>query len=110
MRFFVNLIINTIAVYTSAFIVPGVHTDLATALLASIVLGVLNTFLKPVLVLLTLPISIITLGLFTLVINTCMVLLAALLIPSFRIDSFLSALLFSIVLSLVSSFLNLIKK
>jgi len=109
MKLLLNLIINTVSVYIAAYIVPGVKTDLLGAAIASVVLGVLNTFLKPILLLLALPITILTLGLFALVLNTIIVLLVSVLVPGFVVDSFLSAFLFSILLSLVSFFLNRLK-
>ncbi|HLB51860.1 hypothetical protein A3F07_04180 [candidate division WWE3 bacterium RIFCSPHIGHO2_12_FULL_38_15] len=109
MKLLLNLIINTVSVYIAAYIVPGVKTDLLGAAIASVVLGVLNTFLKPILLLLTLPITILTLGLFALVLNTIIVLLVSVLVPGFVVDSFLSAFLFGILLSLVSFFLNRLK-
>jgi len=109
MRLLLSLIINTVSVYVAAYIVPGVKTDLLGASIASIVLGVLNTFLKPILLLLTLPITILTLGLFALVLNTFIVLLVSVLVPGFFVESFFSAFLFSILLSLVSFFLNRLK-
>lgn len=109
MRLLLSLIINTVSVYVAAYIVPGVKTDLLGAAIASIVLGVLNTFLKPILLLLTLPITILTLGLFALVLNTFIVLLVSVLVPGFFVESFFSAFLFSILLSLVSFFLNRLK-
>ena len=109
MKLLLNLLINTVSVYVAAYIVPGVKTDLLGAAIASVVLGVLNTFLKPILLLLTLPITILTLGLFALVLNTIIVLLVSVLVPGFVVDSFLSAFLFGILLSLVSFFLNRLK-
>ncbi|OGC49602.1 hypothetical protein A3A69_00455 [candidate division WWE3 bacterium RIFCSPLOWO2_01_FULL_37_15] len=109
MRLLLSLIINTVSVYVAAYIVPGVKTDLLGAAIASIVFGVLNTFLKPILLLLTLPITILTLGLFALVLNTFIVLLVSVLVPGFFVESFFSAFLFSILLSLVSFFLNRLK-
>ena len=109
MRLLLSLIINTVSVYVAAYIVPGVKTDLLGAAIASIVFGVLNTFLKPILLLLTLPITILTLGLFALVLNTFIVLLVSVLVPGFFVESFFSAFLFSILLSLVSFFLTRLK-
>jgi|SRR3989344_5575196 len=109
MKLLVSLLINTISVYVAAYIVPGVHTDFLSAGIASILLGVLNTFVKPILLILTLPITLLTLGLFALVLNTIIVLFVSVLIPGFEVDSFLSAFVFSILLSLVNSFLNKLK-
>lgn len=103
---FVRLLVNAIAVLVSAYIIPGVRVDtFVTALVAAVILGLLNAVAKPILVLLTLPITVLSLGLFILVINTILVLLASAVVPGFEVDSFLSALLFSLVLSVVSAFL-----
>lgn len=108
---FVNLIVSALAVIISAYILPGVKVDgFVTAVIVAIVLGAVNMFIKPVLVLLTLPLTILTLGLFTFVINAFLVLLVGGIVPGFRVEGFLSALLFSFVLSIISSFLYSIAK
>lgn len=102
-----RLILNTIAVLVAAYLVPGVHlSGLFAAFIVVIVLGLLNTLLKPILLLLTLPINFLTLGLFTWVINAALILLASALVPGFSVDSFVPALLFSLVLSLVNALLH----
>jgi len=111
MNVLMSLLINAIAVFVTAKILPGVYIDsFVTALVVAIVLGVINTFLKPVLLLLTLPVTILTLGLFTFVINALLVLLAATLVSGFHVKNFLWALLFSLVLSLVNSILQSLVK
>lgn len=106
MQILANLIVNGLAVYVTAMLLPGVNVDsFITALIVSIVLGVVNTFIKPILILVTLPVTILTLGLFTFVINALMVYLVSSLVPGFQVDSLFSALLFSLVLSLIGSFL-----
>lgn len=78
----------------------GIHVaDFQTALIASLVLGAINMTLKPILFLLTLPITVITLGLFTLIINALLILLTTAIVPGFSVDNFWWALLFSIVLA-----------
>ena len=104
MQMLVNLIINGLVVFVTGRILPGVViNDFFTAVVVSIVLGVVNTFIKPVLLILTLPINILTLGLFTFVINALMVLIVDSLVPGFKVDGFLSALIFSLVLTIVSA-------
>lgn len=111
MNIFVRIIIQTSAVFVAANILPGVRVDsLVTTLIVAIVLGVINVFLKPLLVLLTLPITIVTFGLFILVINAVLVLLVSTLVNGFHVDGFWWALLFSILVSLVSSFLESLNK
>jgi len=109
--FIFRLIVNALAVYITSMLLPGITLDgYVTAIIVAIVLGVVNTLVKPVLILLTLPINLLTLGLFTWVINALMVLLVSYLVPGFYVDSFTWALLFSLVLSLISSFLNKLTK
>ena len=111
MNIIASLLVRTLAVLISAYLITGVKVDsFMAALVAAVVLGILNTSIKPVLVILTLPINIATLGLFTLVINAFLVLMASLLITGFTVNSFLAGLIFSLVLSLVSWFLNLLVK
>lgn len=109
MNLLIRLIISTIAVLVTDLLLPGVHADdFLTGLLVAVVLGLLNTFLKPLLILFTLPVTLLTLGLFLLVINAAMVVLAAHLVPGFTIDApvFWWALAFSIILSVVQGFLQ----
>jgi putative membrane protein len=82
----------------------GVHVaGFTTALIVAVVLGLLNIFIKPILVILTLPVTFITLGLFLLVINAIIILLCDTIVGGFGVDSFFTALLFSIILSLSQS-------
>lgn len=111
MQILINLIINGLAVFITSRILPGVAVDdFFVAILVSVILGVVNTFLKPILLLLTLPINILTLGLFTFVINAIMVLIVGGLVPGFRVDGFWSALLFSLILSVVSGIIYSLTK
>jgi putative membrane protein len=107
MQLLIRLIITTIAVLVTDLLLSGVHAeDFLTGLLVAVVLGLLNTFLKPVLVLFTLPVTLLTLGLFLLVINAGLVLLAARIVPGFVVESFWWALGFSILLSIVQGILQ----
>jgi putative membrane protein len=107
MNWLALILINGIAVYVAAYILPGVSINSAwTALIVGLVLGVVNAFIKPILVFLTLPITLITLGLFILVINGLLVLGTSLLVPGFVVENIWWAILFSIVISLISSFLQ----
>lgn len=107
MKFLIKILINGLAVLIAAYVTPGVVVNnFLTAIVVSVILGILNTFLKPVLVLLTFPINMMTLGLFTLVINTAIILIASWVVPGFQVKGFLSALIFSFVLSLVNWFLS----
>ena len=104
MGILLRLIVNAIVILILAAIMPGVSiSGFGTALIVAIVLGLINAFLKPVLILLILPINILTLGLFTLVINALLILLVSSIVPGFNVSSFGWALLFGIVLSIISS-------
>ncbi|MCR4326384.1 MAG: phage holin family protein [Candidatus Roizmanbacteria bacterium] len=104
-----NLVVATLAVLISDYLLPGVTINgLTTAVITAIVLGLLNTFVRPILQIIALPISILTLGLFALIINTAMVVAAGALVPGFVVESFLSAFFFSILLSIVSAVLNML--
>ncbi|MCU0679423.1 MAG: phage holin family protein [Planctomycetes bacterium] len=100
-------LVNVAAILISSYIIPGVNVkNFWTAVWLSIFFGFVNITLKPLLIILTLPINILTLGLFTLVINALMVLLARSVIKGFSVEGFWVAMLFSIVLSVVSYLLN----
>lgn len=107
MGILISILINGLAVFFTAYILPGVNVDsFVTAIIVAVVLGIVNFVIKPVLHLLTLPITILTLGLFTFVINALMILLVDYLVDGFHVDNFWAALLFSLVLSVVSSLLR----
>lgn len=111
MNIFVNWLLSAIAIGITAYLLPGVHIagGAVTLLVLAVVLGLINAIIKPLLHLLALPITILTLGLFSLVINAMMILLAAWVVPGFVVDGFWWALLFSIVLSLVNGFFSSLK-
>jgi putative membrane protein len=100
----IHWLISTAAILIAAYIVPGVGTTLVGALVLAIVLGLINIFIKPIIFILTLPINILTLGLFSLVINALMIILAAKIVPDFTVNGFLPALVFAIVLSFIQFF------
>lgn len=107
MNVIIRILILAVAVWVAAYIIPGVEIDsFQSLLIVSLILGAVNAFIKPILVLLTLPLTIVTLGLFLLVINGLLVLLVDSLVPGFSVGSFLIAILFSIVVSLISSLLS----
>lgn len=109
MNFIFKLLLTAVAVVLCSRLIPGVRvSDFTTAIIVAVVLALLNTFLKPILVFLTFPITVITLGLFYLVINVIIIYLAARLVDGFSVASFLSALLFSFGISIVSSILGAI--
>ena len=106
MKFILRLLITAAVAFMLAQILPGVHVDgYGTAIWFAFVLGLLNVFLKPLLIILTLPLTLLTLGLFLFVINTVTVLLASEWVKGFDIDSFGWGLLFSLLLTFITSFL-----
>ena len=107
MGIFIHIFVNTLAVLTGAYLLKGVHVDgFTTAVVVAIVLGLLNAFLKPILLFLSFPITILTLGLFLFVINALMTLVADKLVSGFEVQNFWWALAYSLVVSIVGSFLN----
>lgn len=112
MRFIINLLITAVAVYIlSMLLSPHVAiSGFGTAIIFALVLGILNAIVKPLLIILTLPITIITLGLFLLIINALIILLAAKFVSGIHVDGLLWALIFSLLLSLVSTLLHRIEK
>ncbi|TGV00861.1 phage holin family protein [Flavivirga rizhaonensis] len=111
MKLITKLLLNAIAVFVIAHFLNGVHVDgYITAIIVAVVLSVLNLFVKPVLVILTLPITIVTLGLFLLIINALIILLADKLIDGFSVNSIWIAVLFSILLSVLQSILHSLLK
>lgn len=107
MGFILKWLLNGLAIVITAYLLPGVRlSGFGAALIAALVLGLINTFLKPVLILLTLPLNILTLGLLTFVINALLIMLTSAIVSGFSVDGFWWALLFSLVLSIVSYLLN----
>ena len=105
MNILLRWVINALAIMAAAYIVPGVFVGgFWAALVVALILGLLNVFLKPLLVLLTLPLTIVTLGLFIFVINALIVLLVGNIVPGFFVAGFWPALLFSLILTLINSF------
>jgi putative membrane protein len=106
MNFIMRIIVTSIVAFGLSYILKGIHIDdFWAAILLAFVLALLNAIVKPLLVILTFPITIITLGLFLLVINAIIILFADNLLEGFTVDSFWWALLFSLLLSFVTSLL-----
>ena len=107
MNLLIRLLLNALAVFVLANILNGVHVDgYVGAIIVAVVLSILNLLVKPFLVILTLPITIMTLGIFLLVINALIILLADKLVDGFSVSSFWTAILFSILLSILQSLLQ----
>ena len=104
MNILLNILFSAIAVVITAYILPGVQVDtFFSALIVAIVLGLLNITIKPLLIILTIPVTILTLGLFLLVINAIIILIVDGLISGFNVDGFFWALIFSLIVSLLQS-------
>jgi len=111
MKLIIKLLLNAVAVVVLSKILNGVSVDsYTTAIIVAVVLSILNLLVKPVLIIFTLPITIITLGLFLLVINALIILLADKLIDGFSVDGIWTAILFSILLSMLQSILHSLLK
>lgn len=107
MSLIVRWVLNALALYIVARILPGIHlSDFGSALVAVVIIGLVNVLIKPILFLLTLPVTFITFGLFALILNALMLMLASAITPGFKIDGFGTALLGSILLSLVTTILH----
>lgn len=107
MSLIINWIASAVVIFIISQILPGVHVaSFTSALIVALVLGIINAFVKPVLVILTLPITILTLGLFSLVLNALLILLVSNIVPGFVVDGFLWAFVFGIVLSIVNSLVH----
>lgn len=111
MNFFVRLLLSAVAVLIVSYILPGVSVEnFWAAFVLALVLSILNFFVKPILIILTIPLTILTLGLFLLVINALIILIADSLISGFYVEGFWWALLFSLLLSITNSLLTDISK
>lgn len=107
MSIILKWLISTVAILIAAYLIPGITVlSFWTAVFLALFLAIVNVLLKPILIVLTLPINILTLGLFTFVINAGLILLAARIIDGFQVSGFWRAMLFSIVLSIVSYVLH----
>ena len=108
MGFIIRVLVTALAVWVADYFLNGVRisSDAKTIIIVALVLALLNTFVKPILVVLTIPVTIVTLGLFLLIINALMVKWADSLIEGFTVDGWWSAILFSLIVSLVSALLN----
>ena len=103
----IKFLVNGFVVYATAYLLSGVTvTSFKVALIVALVLAGLNILIKPILLFLSLPVTILTLGLFTFVIDALMVILATKIVPGFSVDSFLTALVFSLVMTILSYVLH----
>jgi putative membrane protein len=106
----IRWLLSALAIMVTAYLLPGVElAGFFPALVAAVIIGLINTFIKPFLIILTLPINIVTLGLFTLIINALLIMLASAIVPGFQVAGLWWAMLFSVVLFFVNSALGLKK-
>jgi putative membrane protein len=106
-EYVIHLLVSGLAVLAAAYVLPGVGVSgFGVALITAVIIGVVNMFVRPLFVLLTLPITLLSMGLFVLVINGLLILLVGVLVPGFTVSNFWWAALFSIVLALVNGFLS----
>jgi putative membrane protein len=107
MKFLLQWMVGGLAIIITAYLLPGVQIEgFFAALVTALILGLINAIIKPVLILFTLPLNILTLGLFTLVINALLIMLAAAIVPGFTVQGFWWALFFGIVLAIVNFVLS----
>ena len=107
MKLLLKILVSSLAVFITAYLLPGIKIDsFLTAVIVAIVLALLNSFLKPVLIFFTIPVTVVTLGLFLLVINAAMIMLTAKLVDGFIVRGFWWAVLFSIIVSAITSLLE----
>ncbi|HYV90450.1 MAG TPA: phage holin family protein [Chitinophagales bacterium] len=103
-NFILKLLVNALAVLITSYLIPGVRIESpAWSILIAVVLVLMNTIVKPIMIILTLPATLFTFGLFILVINAFVILLTSKIVPGFTVESFWSALGFSIILSIIQS-------
>lgn len=103
----ISLLLSSLAVFVAAYILPGVHVDsFFTAVVVAVVLGIVNALLLPLILIITLPINILTLGLLTFVIIGLLVMGVSAIVPGFNVDSFWWALAFALVLFVINGFIR----
>jgi len=105
MKFILRLVLSSASLMLVAYILPGIHVEnVYTALIASFFLGIVNALIRPLLVIFTLPVTVLTLGFFIFVINAGLFMFVASFVDGFAVDGFWSALFGSLLMSIMSSF------
>lgn len=105
------IFVNTLSLFIVEFLLPGfIISNLATGIVAAIVIGMINTYIRPIIQLITLPLSILTLGIFAFLINVFMLIVASWIVPGFEITDFWTAVLASILLTLIGWFFRHISR
>jgi putative membrane protein len=109
MKFIINTLVTAVAIIVTSYIVAGIEVaSFMTAIIAAFVLGIINFFIRPLMLLVTLPVNILTLGLFTFVVNALMLGLTASVVDGFTITNPLSAIVGSLLISVVSTGLSMV--
>ena len=109
--FITKTIVMTLAVLIASYIMDGVKVDnVFVAILAAVVISLLNNFIRPILIVLTLPFTILSMGLFLLVINALIIIMASKIVPDFYVDGFGTALIFSLMITLLNYLLDIPSK
>jgi putative membrane protein len=107
MQVITQLVIQVFSLFIVSSILPGFTlTDFRAAIVAAVVIGVINTFIRPIVQLIAFPITVLTLGIFSFIINVFLLMVAASIVPGFKIDGFFTAAIASIVLALISAFIH----
>lgn len=106
MKLLTHLFVSAIAIVITAYLLPGATVTLSGAIVLAVVLGVINIFIKPLVKIITLPLTILTLGIFSLVINALFIILASKIVTGFSVSGFWTAFWFSIILSLINALFN----
>ena len=107
MQILISWVVSAMVIFAVAYVLPGVHVaSFTSALVVALILGIINAFVKPVLLIITLPINILTLGLFTFVLNAILILIVSQFVPGFTVNGFLWAFVFGIILSVANTLVN----
>ena len=107
-NFVTKTIVMTLAIIIASYLMSGVHVDnVFVAILAAIVISLLNNFIRPILIVLTLPFTLVSMGLFLLVINAIIILLASRIVPHFGVDGFWTAMGFSLLITILNYLLDI---
>ncbi len=105
MAILIWIVLSAVAVYVTSYVLPGIHLkNFGAAIVVAVILGIINGFLAPILYVLTLPINILTLGLFTFVVMALLVMLTGAIVPGFVVDGFWWALAFALIFALLNMF------
>lgn len=111
MNILVKILFSSIAVIIASWLLPGIYVEgFVTAVIVAVLLSLLNAYVKPLLILLTIPLTMFTLGIFLLVINALIILIADAIVPGFVVDTFWWALIFSLLLTLINALLTDLSK